>query len=418
MKQKINSLLALLSMAIGLQAQAVLLGEGSMLRGRGLCEPSISINPKNPDNIVAGSVLDAVFYSFDGGRTWTHDTLVSSFGVWGDPVLISDTAGNHYYLHLSDPTGKNWSSSEILDRIVIQKSSDGGKTWSNGSYTGLAHPKDQDKHWAVVDSRTNAIHLSWTQFDKYGSADSIHQSNILYSRSEDGGKSWTEPLQINRISGDCLDGDSTTEGAVPVVIGNRVYVAWANQNKLFLNFSEDAGATWQNEDILITEQAGGWDIDVPGVQRANGLPVLIADTLGRLYINWVDDRAGNYDVWFSYSDDQGSTWSAAQKVNQDSGTADQFFTWMCVDPITNVLYAVYYDRRGLKGNFTNVYLARSKDRGASWEEFCLTEEAFETRPLVFFGDYNHIDAHGGRVRPIWTQIEGLKMGVWTYLWED
>jgi len=31
------------------------------------------------------------------------------------------------------------------------------------------------------------------------------------------------------------------------------------------------------------------------------------------------------------------------------------------------------------------------------------------------GDYNHISAHGGVVRPIWTEMRGIKKSVWTYL---
>ncbi|MDZ7847456.1 MAG: hypothetical protein U5L96_12155 [Owenweeksia sp.] len=58
---------------------------------RGLCKPSISINRADPQNLTAGAILDQVFYSNDTGRTWQRDTLTSSYGVWGDPVLISIT---------------------------------------------------------------------------------------------------------------------------------------------------------------------------------------------------------------------------------------------------------------------------------------------------------------------------------------
>lgn len=403
---------------LSLSAQNVLIGEGSLLRGRGYCEPSISINPRNPNNIVAGAVLDAVFYSTDGGETWIGDTMVSSFGVWGDPVLITDTAGHHYYLHLSDPTGENWSSEEILDRIVIQKSTDGGQTWSNGSFTGMAHPKDQDKHWAVVDTNTNAIYITWTQFDNYGSEDPKDESNILFSKSLDGGETWSEALQVNTIPGNCLDNDSTTEGAVPAVgPDGTIYVTWGNRGNLYFSKSSDAGESW-TEDRVIAKQSGGWDIDVPGVQRANGMPVTICDTTGSLYVNWVDDREGNYDVWVMRSDDGGDSWTDAIRVNDDTGSADQFFTWMCVDPISNILYAVFYDRRDLEGNHTHVYLARSADQGVTWTNIQISEESFRTNPLAFFGDYNHISAYRGRVRPIWTRIQGLKMGVWTTLWEE
>lgn len=414
-----KQLLFFLLVAFGLDAQTVLIAEGSLLRGRGYCEPSISINPKNPDNIVAGAVLNGVFYSNDGGQSWQRDTLVSSFGVWGDPVLISDTAGHHYYLHLSDPKGKNWASKEILDRIVIQKSTDGGATWSNGSFTGMAHPKDQDKHWAVVDPKTNTIYVTWTQFDKYGSGDPEDESHILFSKSTDGGESWSEAVAINQIAGNCLDGDSTTEGAVPAVgPDGSLYVTWANQGKLYFDKSTDGGQTWLEEDWLIAEQKGGWDIEIPGVQRANGMPVTICDTTGNLYVNWVDDRLGNYDVWLIRSEDGGENWSEPLRINQDTGKADQFFSWITVDPITNYLYAVYYDRRNLEGHDTHVYLARSMDQGQSWEEFQISEESFETKALVFFGDYNHISAYNGRVRPIFTMIRGFKMGVYTHLYEE
>jgi len=399
--------------------QNVKIAEGSLLRGRGLCEPSISISRTNPDTLVAGAVLDAVCYSFDGGLSWQRDTLKSSFGVWGDPVVISDTAGAFYYLHLSDPTGENWSSEEILDRIVIQKSRNGGQTWTNGSYTGLAHPKDQDKHWVALDPATNALYVTWTQFDDYGSDDTTDQSNIMFSASLDAGITWTEAKAINQIPGNCLDGDFTTEGAVPAVgPEGQLYVTWANQNQLYFDRSMDGGLTWLEEDLVIADQVGGWDIDVPGVQRANGMPVTICDSSGRIFVNWVDDRNGNYDVWFITSDDEGSSWSEPRRINQDTGTADQFFTWMCVDPVSNYLYAVYYDRRGLEDYQTHVFLARSTDGGLTWEEHRISETSFKTNPLVFFGDYNHISAFGGKVRPIWTRIDGLKMGVWTHIWDE
>lgn len=415
MKELVFLFLATISM----QAQTVLIADGNFIGGRGYCEPSISINPQNPDNIVAGAVLNGFFYSEDGGATWYADTLVSSFGVWGDPVLISDTAGHHYYLHLSDPTGENWSSTEILDRIVIQKSEDGGKTWSNGSYTGMAHPKDQDKHWAVVDPNSNAIYITWTQFDKYGSEVIEDESNILFSKSVDGGESWSEAIRINEIAGNCLDGDSTTEGAVPAVgPDGTIYVTWANQSKLFFDKSTDGGETWMDQDQVIAEQSGGWDIEISGVQRANGMPVTVCDTAGNLFVNWVDDRNGNYDVWYIRSTDGGANWSEAKRINSDTGKADQFFTWMCVDPVSNYLYAVFYDRRGLEGNNTHVYMARSTDSGETWEDFQITEDSFRTNPMVFFGDYNHISAYNGKVRPIFTLIRRFRMGVYTHLYEE
>ena len=39
------------------------------------CEPSIAIDPTNPDRVVAGAVLDYVYVSEDAGQSWTRDRL-------------------------------------------------------------------------------------------------------------------------------------------------------------------------------------------------------------------------------------------------------------------------------------------------------------------------------------------------------
>ena len=103
-------------------------------------EPSICLNYFNLQCIVAGANINSYYYSSDGGLTWTRNELSSTFGVYGDPCIISDKNGDFYFLHLSSPQNGNW-----LDRIVCQKSTDNGKTWNNGSFMGLNSTKDQDK---------------------------------------------------------------------------------------------------------------------------------------------------------------------------------------------------------------------------------------------------------------------------------
>jgi len=420
MKNYLLTVLPLL-LVFGLRAQNVKIGESVALH-RGLCEPSITINRANPSNVVAGAILDRVFYSNDSGKTWTGDTLKSSLGVWGDPVLTSDYKGGIYFLHLSDPTGNNWSSEEILDRIVCQKSTDGGVHWNDGSFMGFHHPKDQDKHWVVVDKNTNDLHVTWTQFDDYGSEDSTDYSNILYSKSTDGGKSWSPSKAINQYPGNCLDSDQTTEGAVPAVSSRGdIYVAWSYDNKIYFDRSEDGGKTWLKKDIVIANQPGGWEIEVPGLMRANGMPVTVCDVSkgpfeGSIYVNWVDDRNGNYDVWFSKSLDNGNTWSEPAMINDDKTENDQFFSWLACDPVTGYLYCVFYDRRNYDDLRTDVYLAYSKDGGQIWVNEKISEEPFTPIPFIFFGDYNHIDAYNGQVRPIWTRLDkGSVMSIWTAL---
>ena len=181
----------------------------------GPCEPSICINPIDDDHIVAGAILDKVYVSKDGGKTWTSKSMSSSYGVYGDPVIRANYKGDFFYSHLADPDNAAYASEAFLDRIVIQKSSDGGYTWTNGSYTLPRSPKDQDKQWMTVDPKTNQLYLTWTEFDLYGSKEEIHKSRILFSTSVDDGDSWSEPITLSQLEGDCVDDDQTTEGAVP-----------------------------------------------------------------------------------------------------------------------------------------------------------------------------------------------------------
>lgn len=400
--------------------KAVLIKEASAVPF-GPCEPSIAISLADPSILVAGSILDRVYYSHNGGESWTTDDLQSPHGVWGDPVVISDTTGRFLFFHLSDPDGRNWASEHILDRIVCQWSDNGGEDWSEGSYMGLNKPKDQDKEWAVVNLETNEIYCTWTQFDSYGSEEKHDKSNILFASSTDRGESWSEPIQINQISGDCIDDDATTEGAVPAVGPNgEIYVAWALNEKIYFDRSLDGGRTWNDTDAVVAQQPGGWTVDIPGLNRSNGMPITVADVSdgpyqGRVYVCWADLRNGktDMDIFFAYSDDQGSTWSEAIRINQDDSKKMQFLPWMVVDPVTGFVHVVYYDRRQHSDNATDVILATSTDGGETWTEDFVNRESFTPMDGVFFGDYNNITAYGGNVHPIWTEFRNMKLQVWT-----
>ncbi|HEY4800909.1 MAG TPA: T9SS type A sorting domain-containing protein [Bacteroidia bacterium] len=383
-------------------------------------EVSIYINPKNPNQVVAGANIDNVFHSTDGGHTWAINTLTDAAnGVWGDPCIFSDTAGNFYFIHLANPpTGGNW-----IDRIVCAKSTDGGSTWSNGTYTGLNGTKAQDKAWTAVNPSTNEIYVTWTQFDVYGSSASTDSSIILFSKSADGGATWSVPKRISKFAGDCIDSDNTVEGAVPAVGPNgEIYVAWVGSNGLVFNKSLDDGNTWLPQETFVTAVPGGWDYNISGLQRCNGLPITLCDlsngpNRGTIYINWTDQRNGttDTDVWLIKSSDGGNTWSSVIRVNDDAPGKQQFLTWMCIDKSNGTIYCDYYDRRNYPASSsqTDVYLARSTDGGNTFSNYKINQTAFTPDPGIFFGDYIGISAYNDAVRPIWMSYNGSTLSAWT-----
>ena len=403
--------LVISSIALLTNAQNVLISNANSPN-----EPSIMLDPLHPNRMVAAANLNNVYTSNDAGNTWTEQTLQSPFGVWGDPVIDVDTAGNFYFFHLSNPPGGSW-----IDRIVCQKSMDEGATWSPGTYTGLNGGKEQDKQWSVIDRNTNTIHLTWTQFDDYGSTNPNDKSIILYSRSTDEGDTWSDPVKINEVDGDCVDSDDTVEGATPALGPNgEVYVAWAGPNGLVFNRSLDGGDTWLAEEIEINPMPTGWDHDIPGFGRTNGLPITKCDLSGgpdhgTIYVNWGDQRNGpdDTDIWLTKSTDGGDTWTAPTRVNDDAPGKHQFFSWMDIDRTNGHLYFVFYDRRAYTNTQTDVYMAVSADGGTSFLNRKISEEPFVPNAGVFFGDYTNIVAHNDTVRPIWTRLHNGQLSIWT-----
>ncbi len=384
-------------------------------------EVSIAINPIDPTNLIAGANIRYVYRSTNSGQTWTQANLSSQYGVWGDPAIIFDVNGNAYYAHLSNPSSPGY----WIDRIVVQKSTDKGATWDQGYGVGFNPPtKNQDKEWLIVDHTNsqfrNNIYMSWTEFDNYGSSNSLDSSRIVFSRSTNSGVSWSAPVKVSDRSGNCIDSDNTVEGAVPAVGPNgEVYTCWAGPLGLMFDRSLDGGVSWGN-DIFVSDLPGGWDITIPGIQRCNGFPVTVCDisnspNRGTIYINWSDQRNGinNTDIFLAKSTNGGLSWSAPIKVNQDTSNHHQFFNWMTIDPATGIIYIVYYDRRNYLDSQTDVYLARSDDGGNTFTETRISNLPFSPVMSVFFGDYINIASFNGKIFPIWTRMEGTSLSIWT-----
>ncbi|MBA3663834.1 MAG: exo-alpha-sialidase, partial [Bacteroidetes bacterium] len=331
-------------------------------------EVSIAINPKNTSQIVAGSNLKNAYRSSDGGATWSYQQLsCTAYGVYGDPVMIWDTAGACYYIHLSNPNSSVTPGGSWVDRIVVQKSTDFGQNYSTCVGVGKNGTKVQDKAWPVINPYTNDMHMTWTQFDNYGSSAPQDSSVILYTKSTDGGITFSTPKRISKFAGDCIDSDNTVEGAVPAVgPAGEIYVAWASLNGLMFQKSTDGGTTWLASEQFINAFPGGWDYTINGLSRCNGLPFTYCDLSnaspykGTIYINWSDQVNGTSDgdIWLTKSTNGGSTWSAPFRVNDDAPGKQQFMSAMTIDQATGYLYILFYDRRNYaSGTNTDVYMA-------------------------------------------------------------
>src|SRR5262245_57532500 len=101
---------------------------GNDIGGDAANEPSIAIDPNNPNRMAIGwrqfDTIESNFrragiaYTTDGGHSWNAGVLDP--GTFrSDPVLRPDAEGNFYYSSLSSVTS-----------VEMFKSTDGGATWT------------------------------------------------------------------------------------------------------------------------------------------------------------------------------------------------------------------------------------------------------------------------------------------------
>jgi hypothetical protein len=386
-------------------------------------EVAVAINPANPDNIIAASfqysrtllprATSFVYVTTDGGQTWQTNANPNPQNlVQGDDAITFGADGAAYHVNISFEGIRVERPRRAESGILVSASRDGGQTWGEPvpviNHINSVTPFE-DKPAIVADNANGSpykgnVYLAWTRFDVYGTTDPECHSQIYFSRSTDGGKTFAMPFRISDVGGDCRDSDNTVEGAVPATGPHgEVYVVWAGAQGLVCDKSTDGGLTF-GKDRVIGEMPGGWDFEMPGLDRANGMPVTAVDLSqgpqrGTLYVNWIDARNGDPDVFVAASHDGGETWSQPVRVNDDpirNGKA-QFFTWLAVDPVDGSLNVAFYDRHDTTGTLTGLTFARSTDGGRTFVNYKINQTPFACDPKVFFGDYLGVAAYGGRV---------------------
>lgn len=394
----------------------------SEANARGAVEPSVAIDPANPDHLVAVSiqgpqqnnpgVTNYAYVSTDGGRSWKTSPYPNpQRRRLGDDVVTFAADGTAIRAYIAFDGIRLPRPTKANSGIIVSTSRD-GITWNEPvAVVDLLNSvtPHQDKPWIKVDNNPDSPHkgnvyISWTRFDEYGSRSPEHKTHIYFSRSRDACKSFSVPHRISEKPGDCVDSSGTVMGAVPTVgPKGEVYVVWAGPDGLVSTKSTDGGHTFGKNQV-ITDTPGGWDFAVNGLGRCNGCPSAGVDLSkgkdrGSIYVNWGDKRHGDPDSFISVSRDGGETWSKPLRVNDDpvGNGKEQFFTFMAVDPVDGSVNVAFYDRRDYEGARTGLTLARSVDGGRSFVNHKVAQEPFLCDRSGFFGDYIGVDAYGGRV---------------------
>ena len=397
-------------------------------------ETFITLNPASPRTLAAGSneifrLPMRGYFSTDSGKSWGGVDLplppnqganIINFG--SDPTLAFDTRGNVFYGYIVVffGAGNGINGTEM----AVARSTDGGKTYPTVAYFSFEGGTNHfnDKPMITADTNTSSpfrdnLYVAWD-----AAAGGSTSGGIRVGRSTDHGATWS----VNRA--DDPSGPGRGIGASPAVGTNgELYVAWNDYsaNTIAFNRSFDGGVTWDKQSV-IAPKVIPFDIAIPAESFRGALVYPACDTdrstgahRGRVYCSWMDlTGGGTTNIFLSFSDNRGATWSKAAAVGDPAAGVDRFNHWMSVDPVTGEVNVSYYDTRNdTTGQryMTDVYRAQSRDGGLTWQADTRVTNVSSNEhdcdgvfPCVGInygnqqGDYEGLVSYGGVSHPIWT----------------
>ncbi len=399
-------------------------------------ETSITLNPNNPNVLVGGSneivrLPMRGYFSSDGGTSWgavdlplppAATTNGTDFG--SDPGVAFDTRGAVYYSYVVVFFNRFFDSIQGTE-MAVAKSVDGGKTWPQVTFFNFnsGSGKFNDKPMIAVDTNPqspfrDSVYVAWDNAS-LNSGKSSSNDALLFSRSTDGGRTFSTPMAVNTLTG----GPNQVIGADPFVGPNgEVYVAWhdVQNNRLMVNGSFDGGATF-GQPVALASTIVAFDDGIPAMasRRALLYPACDADrssgaNRGTLYCSWMDETAANgTDIFVARSTDRGESWSAPLRANDDpvGVRKDQFNQWLSVDPVTGAVNLSWNDARNSPTDTkTDIYFSQSTNGGRAFAANVKVTTAMSDESAANpyadagnqYGDYEGIVAYGGTAHPIWT----------------
>ena len=421
-------------------------------------EPYAAVNPTNPNNIVAiwidhGTAGIVAGASFDGGETWQNVAIPGITDCTGgtddrawDPWLSFAPNGDLYSICIGSPT-------KAPEDFFVNKSTDGGRTWSNpiavnaSDYSGNGYgPLGDDKPSITVDpTNPNYVYATWARFNN-SSRLKGNSAETMFARSTDGGQTWQPAQSIHTAPSTDFDwGNQIVVLSDGTLIDAFTEGQFTNTHPgvLTLLRSHDHGQTWsdpiaavvqqplldqsvQPPNALVTDPDTGQEVEAHPMFAS----VAVDRNTGNLYAAWIDARFNNFQynsIAFSMSSDGGLTWSTPIQVNQTPNTVppvDRQAWNPAVAVAANGTVAVsYYDFRNntsAPGALTDYWLAYAPagtTNSSAWGEVRLTDTSFnlEQAPTRFngalwVGDYEGLAAAGNDFVAVWGMPDGMSAG--------
>lgn len=354
-------------------------------RGEANNSPALAADPTQPRFVALANRSDAPEFSCglqvsgDGGRGWQPADPVPVLPEGAEkcyaPEVAFDRKGRLYYLFLgleglgNSPMG-----------AFLTSSTDRGRTFSPPQM--VLGPENYMVRMVIdpAEGALGRIHLVWLKTSSRPGLGGLPAgpNPIVTAHSDDGGRTFSEPVQIS-------DPSRPRAVAPSVALGrdHALYVAYYDLRDDAVDYQGLEGAVWPGEwSVVVTASTDGGRHWGAGVVVDDGLvppgrvmliftmppPALAADRSGRLFAGWWDSRNGDPDVFLSRSPDGGRTWAAPLRLNDDGegNGADQYLVRLSVAANGRV-DAVFLDRRNDPRNLNNdAYMTYSTDNGRTF----------------------------------------------------
>jgi hypothetical protein len=129
------------------------------------------------------------------------------------------------------------------------------------------------------------------------------------------------------------------------------------------------------------------------------------------------NESDNTDIHVRYSDDEGATWSAAVRVNDDATANSQFLPKISLDPTSGHIAVTWYDARldlgsgdsgdtdGLPNDNAQLWGAFSTDGQTFTPNLPVsagTSNSHDSLNSIDYGDYSGLSFYAGVAHPAWS----------------